>query len=703
MFNKGIRIMFQVFIPIFSILCFMFVIQSCKKEEEKIPPPPESKVINVGENVHGVEIVDHYRWLEDQESPETREWIKEQNAYTDSILASLSGREDMKELVSKYIKIDTITTPVEMGGKYFFYKRKADQDLFIIYMREGLTGEDQILIDPHTMSKDLTTSVNIQDISRDGRLLAYGIRRGGEDEVEVRFMDVDAREDIEDFMPKGRYFGISFTSDKKGVYYSRHNPDGPRVFFHKLGDEHSTDKEIFGEGYGPETILYPGVSENGRWLVITVLYGSAADKTEIYLKDSFSDKPIFPVVNNIDARFEGQIEGDTLFLQTNWNAPKGRILVVNPENPAQENWREIIPESDAVLQGFSGAGRKLFLSYLEDVKTKVLVFEPDGSKIREISFPTIGTVSGMRGKWESDEAFYVFTSFHIPSTIYRYDVGTGKQEVWAKIEVPVESDRYEVRQVWYSSKDGTKVPMFILNDKGMKLDGSNPTLLTGYGGFNISLTPGFSSQAAAWIEKGGVYAVVNLRGGSEFGEEWHRAGMLENKQNVFDDFIAAAEYLIDNKYTTPEKLAIRGGSNGGLLVGAAMVQHPELFGAVVCTYPLLDMIRYHKFLVAKYWVSEYGSSDNPEQFKYIYDYSPYHHVKKGEKYPAVLFITGDADTRVAPLHARKMTALVQDSTGSDNPVMLRYHTKAGHSGGQPVSQQIEDLTDILSFLLWQLK
>ena len=435
-------------------------------------------------------------------------------------------------------------------------------------------------------------------------------------------------------------------------------------------------------------ILYGELSEDGRWLVITVMYGSSADKTEIYLKDVSSDGPIVPVVKDIDARFLGGIAGNSLYLQTNWEAPNSRLIVVDLEKTSRENWREIILESDAVMDGFSTAGGKLFVSYLKDVKSIVVEFEPDGTRLGEISFPTIGTVSGVYGKWDSSEAFFVYTSFHIPTTIYRYDVANRTQEIWAKIDVPIDSDKYEVKQVWFESKDGTSVPMFVVHAKNIKLDCSHATLLTGYGGFNASSTPGFSAQAAAWIKKGGIYAVANLRGGGEYGEEWHRAGMLQNKQNVFDDFIAAAEYLIEKGYTKPEKLAIRGGSNGGLLVGAAMTQRPDLFGAVICTYPLLDMVRYHMFLVARYWVPEYGSSENPEQFKYLYAYSPYHNVKKGTIYPAVLFITGDADTRVAPLHARKMAAMMQAATGSDKPVIIRYHTKAGHSGaaGQPADR-----------------
>ncbi|MCP2520779.1 prolyl oligopeptidase family serine peptidase [Candidatus Aminicenantes bacterium AC-335-A11] len=690
-------------IVILFLIASLLQLQNCKKEEIKIPPPPQTKIVPVKEVIHGVEIVDPYRWLEDQYSPETRKWIELQNEYTDSLLKPLPGREEFRKLVSSLLKIDTVGVPIERGGRYFFYKRSADQELPVIYMREGLEGKDQVLIDPHPLSKDKTISVNIQDISKDGTILAYGIRRGGEDEIEIKILDINKRQNFPDTLPKARYFGISITPDKKGFYYTKHNPEGPRIYYHAMGTSISEDKQIFGKGYGPDKILYASLSEDGRWLLIHVLYGASADITEIYLKDLIADKPIYPVVKNIPARFEGEIGGNTLFIQTNWEAPNGRIFAVNPENPEIESWKEIIPEKDAVIRGFSLAGHKIFVNYLKNVKSKVEIYKPDGTFVREITFPIIGSVSNISGRWDSNEAFFAFSSFHIPSTIYRYDISTGMKDIWAKVKIPVNIEKFEIKQVWYRSKDGTKIPMFIIYPKNIELNGNNPTLLTGYGGFNISLTPRFSPRAVAWLEKGGVYAVANLRGGGEFGEEWHRAGMRENKQNVFDDFIAAAEYLIKEKYTRPEKLAIMGGSNGGLLVGAVMTQRPELFRAVVCTYPLLDMIRYHKFLVARYWVPEYGSSENPEQFKYLLAYSPYHNVKKGERYPAVLFITGDADTRVAPLHARKMAALMQASTSSGKPVLLRYHTKAGHSGGQPVSQQIEDLVDILSFLLWQLE
>jgi prolyl oligopeptidase len=648
-----------------------------------------------------VEITDPYRWLEDQNSPETRAWIDAQNAYTDSIIPKLPGREALKQRVSALVKIDTMSAPMVRYGRYFFFKRQADQDQAVLFLRDGLQGKDQVLVDPLPMSPDHTVTVGLFDVSKDATMLAYVIRHGGADEVEPHLFDVDARKDLPDSFPKGRYSGFSIALDKSGVYLTRLTPEGPRVYFHKIGDPAAAEVEMFGKGYGPEKIVSSGLSDDGRYLTITVSYGSAAERTEIYYADVSKKGPVVPVVTDLKAASFGQIEGDRLFVRTNWNAPKWRIMQVDLKNPAPEHWREIIPESGDVMDGLSLVGGMLAVHTTHDAVGRVKLFDVKGKLVREITLPTLGSISGLSGRWERNEAFFSFASFYVPPTIYIYDLAGGQQATWSQQQVPIDAGKYEVKQVWYTSKDGTKVPMFLAHAKGVKLDGSNPTLLTGYGGFNLSSTPGFNAFAAAWISSGGVYAVANMRGGGEFGEAWHHAGMLEKKQNVFDDFFAAAEWLIQNKYTSPARLAIRGNSNGGLLMGAAVTQRPELFGAVICGYPLLDMVRYQKFLVAKYWVPEYGSSDDPQQFKWIYAYSPYHHVKPGTKYPAILFLTGDSDTRVAPLHARKMTALMQ-AAGSEKPILLHYDTAAGHSGGTPAGKQVENTTDELNFLFWQL-
>jgi prolyl oligopeptidase len=469
-----------------------------------------------------------------------------------------------------------------------------------------------------------------------------------------------------------------------------------------MGTNVDADQEIFGKGYGPEKSIGTDLSDDGRYLVIIVFYGSAATKTEVYFQDLRSKGPVVPVVNDVDAAFYAAPGGDRLFLRTNWNAPKWRILEVDWANPGRDHWREVIPEGEAAMEGVSTISGRLAVSYVQDAVNRVRLYDTNGKLLRELKPPAVGSLSLPSGHWDHSESFYTFNSFHIPTTIYRYDVASGQQTVWFQSKAPIQAERYEVKQVWYPSKDGTKIPMFLAYAKGLKLDGSNPALLTGYGGFNLSSAPGFSAFAAAWISNGGVWALANLRGGGEYGEAWHHAGMKEKKQNVFDDFIAAAEWLVRNKYTSPERLAIRGRSNGGLLMGAMITQRPDLFAAVSCGYPLLDMVRYHKFLIAS-WVPEYGSSEDAEQFKYIYAYSPYHHVRPGTKYPAVLFTTGDSDTRVAPLHARKMTALMQAANGSDKPILLHYDTKAGHIGATPVSKEIENTTDELDFLMWQLK
>jgi prolyl oligopeptidase len=662
--------------------------------------PPATRAEAIKEKFASVEVSDPYRWLEDQKAPETRAWIDEQNKYSESFLRGLSGREALKKRVAELLKVDTTGSPTEKGGLYFFNKRLADQDLSVLYVRKGANGKDEVLLDPHPLSPDHTVSINLMDVIADGSLIAYGTRQGGEDEVTVKFLDVATKKELPDVLPRARYQGIAVKNDRSGVYFSRQEKEGPRVYYHAFGADASRDEKLFGDGYGPEKGLGVSLSDDNHYLLMQVSHGSAALKTEIYVRDLAAGGPVVPIVNDVEARFSPDIAGDTLYLETNWQAPNGRVLAVDLKNPARDKWKEVVPAGKIAIQGVSTVGGRLFVRYLENVLPHIRIFDPQGKPQGEITFPTVGSATVLRGDWEKNEAFFTFTSFVTPPTIYRYDIAKGTREVWAKENVPIASDRYEVKQVKYASKDGTLIPMFLVHRKGIKLDGSNPALLTGYGGFNLSQTPGFSARAALWVENGGVYALPNLRGGGEFGEDWHKAGMLARKQNVFDDFIGAAEWLIKNGYTSPSRLAISGGSNGGLLVGAALTQRPDLYAAVVCSYPLLDMVRYHKFLVAGYWVPEYGSGDNPEQFPFIYAYSPYHHVKAGTKYPAVLFITGDSDTRVAPLHARKMAALLQASNGSDRPILLHYDTKAGHSGGStPVTKRIEELTDELSFLV----
>ena len=667
-----------------------------------VPPPPPTEVREVVDTLHGVDVPDPYRWLEDQEAPETRAWIDAQNAYTDTVLGALPGRDRLRGVAAAVLERDDVGLPNERGGRYFYSRRGADQDLAVLYVREGLDGEERVLIDPHPMSPDHTTSVELRDISDDGGQVAYAVREGGVDEVSIRVRGVDSGDDLADVLPAARYGAVTLSPDGGGLYYERYGDVAPRVMYHAFGTPMAQDVQLFGAGYERHQIPVTVVSDDGRWMVVHVIEGSSGP-TEIHVKDLAHDTPFVTAVADGVSESWASFAGGELVIVTNLDAPNKRVVLADPADPSADRWREVIPErDDVVIEGASALGGRLAVSYLEDVQPRVAIHELDGTHVRDIAFDTIGSVGGGAGRWTSDEAFFTFETFHVPRTIYRYDLATGEQTVWAEPDLPVDAPAYRVTQRWFASQDGTRVPMFVVHRPGVALDGSNPTLLTGYGGFNLSQTPRFSALATTWLRSGGVFALANMRGGSEFGEEWHQSGMLANKQNVFDDFIAAAEHLVEAGYTSPEHLAIRGGSNGGLLVGAVSNQRPDLFGAVVCTYPLLDMVRYHQFLVASFWVPEYGSSEDPEQFAYIHAYSPYHNVIDGGDYPATLYLSGDGDTRVAPLHARKMAALMQAKNGSDNPILLRYHTQAGHSGGQPVSQQIDEMVDTVSFLLWQV-
>ena len=666
------------------------------------PAPPATRQDNVRETIHGVEITDPYRWLEEQGSDETRKWVAEQNKYSHGLLDGLPGRAAVSKRLAEMLRHDTVGSPWLINGWYFFTKKGADQDLSSIYRRKGPGGPDELLLDPHSMSADHTTTVAMVDISDDAGLLVYSVRRGGEDEIELHVMDLDSRHDLPDVLPRGLYAGASWKKDKTGFYYGLGRRDtGRRIYYHALRTDPAKDIEIFGKGYGPDTWVSAGVSEDGRYLQAEAQSGWA--KNEVFIQDLAEGGPFKPIITGIDAHFRAQTVGDFMIAMTDWQAPKYRVLKIDLRDPAREKWREIIPASADAMEDFSIIGGKLFVNYLHNVTSRIAIFSLDGKPLGEVALPFAGS-AGIYGRADQEEGILHFSSYTDPGSIYRYAVSTGKRDLWFRNPIPFDSDRYEMEQVWYSSKDGTRVPMFLVHRKGYKPDGKTPTILYGYGGFNVSLLPGFRSTAAWWVEQGGVYAVANLRGGSEFGEAWHKAGMLDKKQNVFDDFIAAAEWLIKNKYTNPEKLAIWGGSNGGLLMGAVMTQRPELFRAVICEHPDLDMVRYYQWTKNNNppALLEYGNAAKPKEFKFLYAYSPYQHVQAKTRYPAVLFTSGDEDTRVPPEQARKMTARVQAATSSGHPVLLLYDEKAGHSGGRPFSQVVDELSLELSFLKWQL-
>ena len=663
-----------------------------------IMPPPTTKAEPVTDDYHGTKITDPYRWLENQNSPETRQWLDGQEKYARSYLDALPGRAQLKKEFEALLKIDSLSAPAARNGRYFFSRRLAGEDRASLCIRQGFDGKDEVLVDPKSATTDPTSSIFYQGVSLDGSLVAYGIRKGGEDETEVHFVDVATRKPLSDVIPRGRFSGFSITPDKRAVYYSVIPAKGSRVYYHAMGTPASADKELFGSGYGPTQLISSGLSDDGRWLVIIVADGVPAKKNEIYLKDVEHNGPIQTVVKDIEAEFDPDFAGDSLILATNWNAPNRKIFATSVKTPTRDHWKEIVPESKLAIDTVSAAGGRIYISYLDNVMTRVKQFDVSGKDLGDFTLPGIGSASPPSGHWTDNELFFSFTSFVVPPSTYRYTASTGKEDLWFQPKVPIHTGDMEVKQVWYPSKDGTKIPMFIVSRKGLVLDGKNPTLMTAYGGFNVSLTPSFSSIAAWWTEHGGVFVQPNLRGGGEFGESWHHAGMFEKKQNVFDDFIGAAEWLIQNKYTSASKLAIQGGSNGGLLMGAMMTQRPDLFGAIVCGAPLLDMLRFQHMSVGSWWTAEYGSADDPKQFPYLLKYSPYQNVHKGAKYPPIMFVTGDSDTRVDPAHARKMAALMQAGNGSGNPIILRYDTKGGHSGIGSVDKVIDQQVDQMSFI-----
>ena len=669
-----------------------------------LAPPPATEAKPLTENIHGTALSDPYRWLENANSPATRSWIDEQMKYTEQYLSQVKVRPEIVSELAKLERVESYTIPIERGGNYFFKKRLADENQESIYMRRGLHAQDDRIVDANKLSADQNTSVQIDDISKDGTLLVFGVRSGGADEQSVHILNVAKKAELPDVFPVARYNDVQLSPDKQGLYYVRVDPTGTLVFYHKFGLPAASDELVFGksfegESFGPMQIIGAEITENERYLMIYVWHGVPAKRVDIYVKDlRKQDSPIRPVIHGIDSRFEAENYADDLYVLTDYAAPNYRVVKVQIDDPQPQHWTDIVLEGNDVISGSSIVGGKLFVTGLHDVVTETRIFTLDGKQTGSIAYPTLGAATKMRGRQDSNVGFYSFESFIIPPTIYHYDVNTGKTEIFAKPTVPFASNQYEVKQVFYKSKDGTSVPMFISSKKGLKRNGDTPTLMGAYGGFRANLTPIWNPEYAWWLEQGGFFAQPNLRGGGEYGEKWHQAGMFQNKQNVFDDFFAAAQYLVNENYTSPKRLAIRGRSNGGLLMGAAMTQHPEMFGAIWCGYPLLDMIRYQNFLVGKWWTTEYGSADNPDQFPYLLKYSPYQNVKPGTKFPAIMFNTGDSDTRVDPLHARKMTALVQADNGSDRPILLHYQTVSGHSAGVSITQAIKDTADELAFL-----
>jgi prolyl oligopeptidase len=677
--------------------------------------PPKAERRPVEENFHGTKVEDDYRWLEDGTNPATEKWVSEELAYTRAILDPLPGREAIHKRLTELLSIGSVNPP-DIGGKFYFYtRREGMQNQPVLYVREGVDGKDRVLVDANQLAADGTIALDWYQPSYNGEYLAYGISPSGSEMSTLHIVETKTGKPLPDTIERTRAASIAWLHDNSGFYYTRYPkkgevPEGQEmynrhVFFHLLGTDVATDDKVFGEGRDAEDWPSVELSNDGNWLVIGVSEGWT--KSEVYLMDLKAGTPPTALTSGKNFLYGATVYDGKVYITTNEDAPRYRVFVTNAGDYDRSDWKEIIPQTDAVLQGVAVWGKKLFAQYEQNATSQLKLFDLEGKKISDLTLPAIGSVFASSGKWNRDELFYGFQSFTTPSTIYRYDLSTGKSSEWAKVDAPsIDPAAYDVEQEWYNSKDGTRVPMFVVHKKGLVKNGKNPTLLTAYGGFNVSLTPTFSSTAYLWMEHGGVYAVANLRGGAEFGEDWHRAGMLDKKQNVFDDMIAAAEHLISEKYTDKNHLAIQGGSNGGLLMGAMITQRPDLFRAVICAVPLLDMLHYQNFQIAKLWIPEYGSSENPDQFKWLYAYSPYHHVKAGTEYPAILFMTADTDTRVDPMHAKKMAAEMQaeakNGESKTRPILLRIESKAGHGQGKPVTKQIEEYTDIYSFLFWQL-
>src|SRR6266568_421649 len=669
--------------------------------------PPSTPVERVTEVLHGVAITDPYRWLEDQNSQQTRKWLEEQVTYTRAYLDAIPGRERISKRIQELLAVEVVSEPWRVGERYFYLKRKPYQEQAVIMMREGNSGEEIVFLDPEDRGEGSATAVSILNISKEGNLLAYGVKQGGEDSQSTEFLNVDRKQVLSDRLPLGFGPGIVFSPNGRGFYYSHEVIDTARphyraVYFHEFGSTPNHDIEIFFAGEDPKLHLGVFGSTDGQLLGYLVIHSEGPLKFDLYLQDLSGANPARQILQGIEAVFAPFFVGNKLFALTDWKSPNRRIVAIDAEHPEWDQWVDIVPESPLRIKDFAVVGDSICLGYVQDVASRIEVFDLTGHWRRTVPCPPHGTARLLPRPLESTTLFYSFSSFTRQPTIFSYHVPNGEQNEWATGSATFDASSFEIKQVRYKSKDGTLVPMFLVARKGQRSSGPLPTFLTGYGGFGNSLTPQFNAYSTFLIEQGFLFAVANLRGGGEFGKEWHRAGKRHNHQNAIDDFIAGAEWLLENRYAAPGKIAIGGGSNGGLLVGAALTQRPDLFRAVVCLGPLLDMLRYHLFDFASMWVDEYGAPEMQDDFRHILAYSPYHRVEERVPYPAVLFVSGDADTRCNPMHARKMTARLQAATNSGRPILLDYRPTWGHVPLQPLTRRIEALTDRLAFICYEL-
>lgn len=680
---------------------------------------PSSHKSNQVDNYHNTLVADPYRWLEDPDSEETRAWIEAQNQVTFGYLSEIPTREKIKQRLTKLWDYEKYGIPFKEGEslqdgsteRYFYFKNDGLQNQSVLYTLKSLDDQPKVLLDPNKLSEDGTVALSGLSISEDGKLLAYSLSASGSDWQEWKVRDVETGEDLQDHLKWIKFSGASWTHDNQGFFYSRYDEPNEKtqledvnyyqkLYYHQLGKPQSEDALIYHRPDQKEWGFSGGVTEDGRYLIISIWLGTDS-KNLVFFKDLTNpNAEVVELINQFEADYSFIDNDDSVFyFRTDLNAPRGRVIAIDTKSPAPENWREIIPQSAETLESVGILNNQFVADYLKDAHSQIKIFDLKGEFIREVELPGLGSAGGFGGERHDTETFYSFTSFTIPGTIYRYDMVTGKSTIFRQPQVDFNPDNYETKQVFYHSKDGTRVPMFITHKKGIKLDGNNPTYLYAYGGFNASMTPGFSVSLLVWMEMGGVYAMPNIRGGGEYGEEWHQAGMKDKKQNVFDDFIGAAEWLIANKYTKTEKLAIAGGSNGGLLVGACITQRPDLFGAALPAVGVMDMLRFHKFTIGWAWTSEYGSADNPEEFPALYAYSPLHNIKPDTAYPATLITTADHDDRVVPAHSFKFAAALQEAHIGDAPTLIRIETKAGHGAGKPTAKIIEEAADKWAFLV----
>ena len=672
---------------------------------------PDTKKVSQSDDYFGTKVADPYRWLEDDNSAETKAWVTEENKVTAGYLATIPFRDKVRKRLEEMWNYPKYSSPFKKGEYYYFYKNDGLQNQSVLYRQKGLSGPPEVFIDPNTMSKDGTAVPGTPVFTKDAKYCAYMLAQSGSDWEEAYIMDVKTKKILADKIQWIKFSGLSWKGDE-GFYYSRYpQPDEKsklskqneyhKVYYHVMGTPQSADVLIYEDKEHPLRTIGGGLTEDERFLILSKSEGTSGD--EIWVKDLKGKNDFIQLIKGFDT--EANVidnDGDRILVRTNADAPNYKVVSIDPKNPAKENWQTIIPTRSKLLQGVGTAGNKLFLTYLEDATSKVYQCNYKGNLDREIKLPGIGTAGGFGGDKEDTELFYTYTSFNTPNTIYHYNISNGESKLFRKTEVKINADDYITVQSFFTSKDSAKVPMFITYKKGIKLDGNNPTLIYGYGGFNIPLTPAFSISNAFFLEQGGVYVVVNLRGGNEYGEKWHKAGMLQNKQNVFNDIFGAVNFLIEKKYTNTSKIALRGGSNGGLLVGACITQHPEMFKVAIPQVGVMDMLRYHLFTIGWAWAVEYGRSDKKMDFENLYKYSPLHNLKKGTQYPATLITTADHDDRVVPAHSFKFAATLQDANAGANPVLIRIDSKAGHGAGKPTTKQIDEASDIWSFVMYNL-